>query len=67
MPKTFYPELEKPKKQDLSRMDWDALLDKALRAERDYELRRQIDAEMRKRVARGWIRESYCPRRMFHA
>ena len=58
---------EHPKKtKDLSKMDWDSLVNKALRAGRDYELRRQVDAEMRLRVNRGFLRESYCPIRMFH-
>lgn len=58
---------EPPKKtKDLRSLDWNTLLDKALRAGRDYELRRQVDAEMRLRVNRGFLRESYCPIRMFH-
>jgi hypothetical protein len=58
---------DRPKKtKDLRSLDWNTLLDKALRAGRDYELRRQVDAEMRLRVSKGWIRESYCPRRLFH-
>lgn len=58
---------EHPKKtKDLSRLDWDSLVNKALRAGRDYELRRRIDAEMRLRVAEGFRYEKRCPIRMFH-
>lgn len=58
---------EHPKKnKDLSRLDWDSLVNKALRAGRDYELRRRIDAEMRLRVAQGFRYEKRCPIRMFH-
>lgn len=63
MPATAERLKKKPK--DLSQMDWESLLDKALRAGRDYELRRQIDSELKKRVSRGFVRESYCPIRMW--
>jgi hypothetical protein len=59
--------LEKPKKKpDLSRMDWEALLDLALRSGYDFDQRRRINDEMLRRVAEGFRNERRCPIRMFH-
>lgn len=63
---TSAPPRPKKKTTDLRSLDWETLLDKALRAGRDYELRRQVDAEMRLRVAEGFRYEKRCPIRMFH-
>lgn len=54
----------KPAK-DLTRLDWEDLLDASLRTGHDHGLKRQIHEEMLRRVRLGWRSEAFCPRRLW--
>lgn len=58
---------EPPKKPRLNLFTWDDLLESYTRCGRDYELKREIHLEMRRRVKLGWQgNERYAPLRLFH-
>lgn len=59
---------EHPKKPRLNLFSWDDLVEKYTRTGNDYQLKRDIHDEMRRRVKLGWQgNESYAPMRLFHA
>lgn len=58
---------EPPKRPRLNLFSWDDLVEKYTRTGNDYQLKRDIHDEMRRRVKLGWQgNERYAPLRLFH-